>query len=105
MGESVRALLNKGDIYIKGSSTFLSIPANLGRCCEKCRLLIVNGYGIDVMTCIHMKLLINGGSLRYLIDVGYRGDGVIQNSDFHRSDDRREEEVQGQDLRGGKKGI
>ena len=49
---------------------------------------------------IHGKLVKNGVSWRYLGDVGDRKYGVIQNSYVHRSDSGREEDVQGQDIRG-----
>ena len=50
------------------------------------------------MTVIHIKMFINGGFLRLLLDGGDRVDGEIQNSDVNRSTNIREEELQGQKL-------
>ena len=50
---------------------------------------------IDVFLGVHRKLVREGENGRYLIDVGDRRDGFIQNSDDHMCAARRQEEIQG----------
>ena len=76
--------MRKGDLDIVGFSAFLFVPDNLGIYYINSRLILVNGYHIGVMTVINSKLINDGGFWRYLWDVGYRGFGVIQNSDVRK---------------------